>query len=380
MRGLLVLSALGMALIPFPGLEAQELLILPEPFEYPPCDVPAPVLFAQLDTMLENLEFDGNGTLFVTAFADGLFRLDVNKTVEHVAVSDRTRAGSEVEPFQISTAFMGVAVGADGALYVAEGHGIGLEVDGRVLRFPVPGEGEYEVFADGFPNTNGLAADRDGNLYLAHGFRDELWKIGPDGEWELWTRVPDVVNGIVEHPDGERLVIAPVGDASDSVFAIPLDRPDQRELLFRFRGGPSMSGDLAPDPMRPMVNDGIDDLGMTLDGRILASGHATGQFLMGDPATGEACILLDGARGEPSSIREARGFGEWDGWAFTTDFSGDVWAIDVRTGDTDAQAEADPGPDADGPDADGPEIVPPVLLLLLVLVIVVPLALHRGMG
>lgn len=349
-------------------LPATAAIDVPEPFEYPPCDTPEPVLFAQLETMLENLEFDGNGNLFVTAFAEGLFRLDANGTVDHVAISERTRAETEVEPFQISTAFMGVAMGTDGALYVAEGHGIGAPIEGRILRFADPGEPGFEVYAEGFPNTNGLASDQEGNLYLAHGFRDELWKIRPDGDWDVWTSVPNVVNGIVEHPDGDHLVIAPLGDPAGMVYAVPLDRPDAREPLFRFNGGPSTSGAMVPDPTRPLADKGIDDLGMAPDGRILISGHNTGQFLMGDPETEAACILLEDARGEPSSIRVANGFGDLDGWAFTTDFSGDIWAIDIRAGDAGPSGKDDPDPDDVDPrptPAVAPALVGVALALLL---------------
>lgn len=331
MRLGLVLSLV--LVLTFPSLSAQDTTILPEPSEFPPCDVPEPVRFATLGVMLENLEFDGNGSLFVTAFDDGLYRLHPNGTFAHAAASPRARPDGESSDLAITTAYMGIVRGVDGALYVAEGHTLTTPIEGRILRYPVPGGAEVTAFATGFPNTNGLAADRDGNLYLAHGFDEELWKVTPDGSWSVWTRVPDTVNGVDLHPDGERLVIAPLGDPSNTVFAIPLDDPDAREPLFRFNAPPAMATMQGPMADRPLWTKGIDDLTVAPDGRVLVTAHMRSQFVMGDPKTEEACILLDGTRAEPSSIRVAHGFGEWDGWVFTTDFSGDVWAIDIRIGD-----------------------------------------------
>lgn len=343
MRVVGVLAALVLVAM-IGGAMAQDTSVLPEPFEFPPCQIPEPLRFAQLGVMIENLEFDGNGSLYVTAFEEGLYRLFPDGTAEHIGKSDRPRDPTEDE-LTGSNRFMGVAYGPDEAVYVAEGMATSRPVDARILRYIDLDNGTFEVFANGFEGANGLAVDDEGNLYLAHGFNEKLWKIQPDGSWAVWTEVPDVVNGVVEHPDGERLVIAPLGDPSNTVLAIPFDEPDAREVLFRFNAPPSPSGMRAPAVGQPLFTKGIDDLAVAPDGRVLISAHMRMQFAMGDPATGEACILLDGTRGEPSSIRVSKGFGDWEGWAFGIDFSGDVWAFDIRTGNgtngTSAPADAE---------------------------------------
>ncbi|HVM45883.1 MAG TPA: hypothetical protein VM582_08110 [Candidatus Thermoplasmatota archaeon] len=316
-------------LLLIPLAAAQQTAVVPEPQEAPPCDdVPEPVLFADLDTAVENLAFDGQGNLFLTAFADGLFRAWPDGTVAHVAKDDRPAQASG------QNSFMGVDVGPDGALYVSEGVSIGTPVAARVLRFPVPGEPAFEVYAEGMDGANGLAVTPDGVVFVVHGFRDEVWRIPEEGRVELWTRVPGA-NGLVAHPDGERLVTVPLADASNTVTAIPLADPERREALFSFNVGTSPLAPGAPGLARPVMTKGVDDLVVAEDGRIYAAAHLRLQVLRGDPSSGQMCILLDFRQrsaegGEPTSVRIARGFGPWDGWLFSTDNFGEVWAVDIR--------------------------------------------------
>jgi len=85
----------------------------------------------------------------------------------------------------------GLAFGPDGMLYVTQGD--------RIYRFtpsatgPVP---DAEVFATGVPGTNGLAFDRDGNLWTGDGTTGQgrVWKITPDGVAHLMFRVQPMAN------------------------------------------------------------------------------------------------------------------------------------------------------------------------------------------
>lgn len=322
-----------LVLLALPVAAAQETTALPEPRESPACEgAGEAVLFAKAtETGFENLAFDGAGNLFLTGFGSGLWRAWPNGTLAFVAADPR-----EPDPpgFDDPNAFMGVDVGPDGALYVSVGLSVAAPVAGRVLRFPVPGEPAFEAYAVGLPGANGLAVTPDGVVYVVHGFRDEVWRVPAAGAVELWTRVL-TGNGLVEHPDGERLVFGQVADGTNRALAVRLDDPAVRETLVTFNAGPSGEDPGAADPSKPVHAKGVDDLVVASDGRVYAAAHLRLQVLRGDPATGEACVLLGEAAGRgpqagpPTSARIARGFGAWDGWLFATNAAGEIWAVDI---------------------------------------------------
>lgn len=315
-------ATVALALFLVPLAAAQTTLPVPEPNELPDCGLSEPILFAKADASFENLAFDGVGSLWLTAFEQGLWRASPNGTVEFVARDEEAPAATGLDD---PGAFMGIDVGPDGALYVAEGLSIAQPVPARVLRFPTPGAPEFEVYAEGMDGVNGLAVTPDGVVYVAHGFRDELWRIPAKGEVEAWTQVV-TVNGVVEHPDGERLVVAQVAAEGTPATAIRFDDPASREVLVRFNptGG-------------PVHLKGVDDLVVAPDGVVYGSAHLRDQVLRGDPASGEVCVAMDFTRlaesgvGEnlPTSVRIARGFGEWDGKLFSIDAAGEIWVQDI---------------------------------------------------
>lgn len=327
-------------------VQGQSTEFVPEPNEFPACDTPPVVDFAHVDGVgFENLEFDGNGSMFLTAFQDGLYQAFPDGTVRFVVKDDRAIPPTEDIGLNRPNAFISADIGPDGALYVSEGLSIESPVSARVLRFPVPGQPEFEVYADGFDGANGMAFGSDGNLYLAHGFRTELWQITGPNAYTVYGNYP-TVNGVVPLPDG-RLGIAQFGDPGQGVSAIDL-RTGAVEVLFQFNPGASVAGNqiTVGAPLGPVQTKGVDDFVVLDDGRIVASAHFRLQFLLGDPATGAACLLLDGAAAEPTSARVAEGFGPWDGWVFLVDNAGDIRAVDLRPGASTplASASGEPTP------------------------------------
>ncbi|MEK6985457.1 MAG: hypothetical protein AABX89_03620 [Candidatus Thermoplasmatota archaeon] len=364
------------ALLLLPLAAAQETTVLPEPLELPDCDVPAPLLFAHVDGVgFENLAFDGHGRLFLTAFENGLYQAFPNGTVAFVAKDERPIPLQENLELNRPNAFMSPDIGPDGALYVSEGLSIPAPVSARILRFPVPGQPEFEVYADGFDGANGMAWGSDGNLYLAHGFRTELWQVTAKDTYTVFGNYP-TVNGVVALPDG-RLGIAQFGDPAQGVSAINLTTGDV-EVLFRFNPGPSIAGNQPglKIGVGPAQSKGVDDFVVLDDGRIVATAHFRLQFLLGNPATGEECILLSGAAAEPTSARVATGFGPWDGWVFLVDNGGDVHAVDLRPAD----ASHVPAVPADGGSTEAPEGAqksPGLGLVAMLLALMVLLAFRR---
>lgn len=316
---------------------------IPDPQEYPPCDTPDPVLFADVGVATENLLFH-DGTLYLTAFGDGLWQAHPDGSFEQI-VADPPAPG--LTPLDAGSSMMGIAA-RDGALYVSQGLSILTPVDARILRFDLPGAPEYTVVADGFDGLNGMVAAPDGNLYVAHGFNADLYQVRPDGSWSVWAQIP-TVNGLSLHPDGDRLVYAAVNDIGSAVRTISLDDPSDTQLVFTFN---------AVDPMTPAADAGkallpktIDDLVVLPDGRVVVAAHERLEILMGDPSTGEACILKDNLSDAPTSVRLADGFGAWDGWVFSTDNAGEIWAMQVvDVAESEAPATENPPTPVEGED------------------------------
>jgi hypothetical protein len=354
MRGIPLLALLcvgGAAAQIIPGYDR-----LPDPNEYGPCEGIEAMLFATLPSGLENLHFL-DGSLYLTAFGEGLYRAWPNGTFDLVLSEPQP---SSATPLGGPRFMMGLA-SHGGDLFVAQGQSVVEPVPARILRFDEPGSPEYSVFADGFDGVNGMVADGQGNLYVAHGFREGLYKVTPNGQWSLWLDLP-TVNGVDLHPSGDRIVVAQVADTGSHVVAVSLADPQQREVMFQFNAVDAAAG---ADPGKALVAKLVDDLTVHPDGRVFVASHERLQTLMGDPASDQACILKGDHGASPTSVRLASGFGDWDGWLFSTDGAGEVWAFDVRP---DAEKTTPPPGDA-GSDRTrkstplGPAIVPVALAL-----------------
>ncbi|TYP73370.1 SMP-30/gluconolactonase/LRE family protein [Paenibacillus methanolicus] len=114
----------------------------------------------------------------------------------------------------------GMAFDREGNLYMASGGGNG--VDGVVLRIakgalsggPIE-SGQVETFAQDVDGANGLAFDREGNLYVSGGATGNIYVITPQGQRTVWAsgigaerpEQPITVNGLAFGRDG-RLYIA----------------------------------------------------------------------------------------------------------------------------------------------------------------------------
>jgi sugar lactone lactonase YvrE len=324
------------ALVCMPTVGAQNSQPLPEPQELPSCGFGKPTLFAHLPHGIENLAFDGHGSLFLTTFAGRLYRAWPNGTF-HVVYQETSRpaANGPNDP----SSLMGIDFASDGSLFVSQGLAITGDAQGRVLRFPVPGEPTFEVYAKGFEGVNGLAVAPDGDVFVVHGFRNQVWRITDQDRWTLWAQVTGA-NGVVLSPDGKRLVFSQVTDAASRIVSLSLTDPADRRTEFFFNKGPSEEDPKAFDPTRPIHLKGVDDLEVLADGRIFGSAHLRGQVVMGDPSQNRACIAMEGLKPDPTSVRLALGFGDWDGRLFSTDSSGDIWALDVGVGPAPAERDA----------------------------------------
>ena len=112
----------------------------------------------------DGIAIDSEGNIFFTAGNNAIHVLDQNGFVSTVIETPHTRYGGA-----LSGAIGGIAVGADGALYVADPH------YGRVVR--VTRDGTLSIVAEGLSNPEGILALPGGALLVSDGRANVIWKI-----------------------------------------------------------------------------------------------------------------------------------------------------------------------------------------------------------
>jgi len=160
------------------------------------------VPFARNLGIATGLAFDRWGRMYVG---------DRTGTIHRVNGVGETEVWALLEP---SVAAYHMAFGPDDNLYVT-----GPTVSSSEAVYRVDRDGRSEVFFKGLGRPNGLAFDRDGNLYVAASYagRRGVVRLSPDGaEAELFVAGMNVV-GLAFGPAGELAVAT-----SDSVYTLQL--------------------------------------------------------------------------------------------------------------------------------------------------------------
>lgn len=148
------------------------------------------------------LAFDKDGVMFVGDRSGTVYRVEGFSSAESFAV---------IEP---SVSAYHLAFGQDGKLYITAP---GLSSFDAIYR--INKEGYEEIFYRGLGRPQGLAFDKNGNLYVAaciHG-RHGIVKISPDGEKsEIFVAGMNVV-GLCFTRNGEMVVAT-----NDTVYSLPI--------------------------------------------------------------------------------------------------------------------------------------------------------------
>jgi sugar lactone lactonase YvrE len=300
---LLVAIALLPAAAPLPGALPTQ----------PACpDAPTPVLFAQWDTQLENLAFDGAGSLYVSDLGgDRLLSFGADGVA--LVVDD-------------VPGMHGMTLGPDGLLYVGGADGAGAA---GVWRYTSLSPAARELVLGGLEAANGMAFDRDGNLFVSNplGTAPPYLVRAPAEDLSAWTAWGSTygTNGLWLDPADGSLVSAITADQSSPIVRISTSAADDVETLamLSFGAATLQPGVHAPQgDARGVAPKGLDDLTLGPDGAIYVTAHVSGEVLRVDASTGDACVLASGLQ-EPTSLRFAHGFGGWDGALFITDMGGE---------------------------------------------------------
>ncbi|HUR67630.1 MAG TPA: hypothetical protein VM370_00160 [Candidatus Thermoplasmatota archaeon] len=284
---------------------------LPAPLgaTHPACaGAAAPVLFAQWDSQLENLAFDGAGRLYVSDLGgDRLLQVTTGGAISVVAGLPGMH---------------GLTFGPDGILYAGATVGAGP----GVVRFTSLDPPVREEVASGLVAANGMTFDAAGNLFVSNpglGSGAPYLARLPAGDMAAWSAWGDAygLNGI--WLAGDRIVAAVTADQSSPILSLSTSDPDDVRVVAQLTLGAAtlQPGAHAPAGGPGLVPKGLDDLTVGPDGTIYAAAHVAGEILRVDAVSGDACVLASGLE-EPTSVRIARGFGAYDGDLFVTDMGG----------------------------------------------------------
>jgi sugar lactone lactonase YvrE len=124
------------------------------------------------------IAFDREGILYVGDRRGAIFRIEPN---------GEPRSFCRLEP---SVAAYHLAFDAEGDLFVTAPSLASVDPVYRVSR-----DGEVSIFVNGFGRPQGIAFDRDGNLYVTEGLTGAsgLYRISPEGDAEKIVAAPPLV-------------------------------------------------------------------------------------------------------------------------------------------------------------------------------------------
>ena len=148
------------------------------------------------------IAFDAAGTMYIGDRSGTIYRIEDFGAIETFSV---------MEP---SVSAYHMAFGADGRLYVTA-----PKLSGFDAVYAIDRDGNEQIFYRGFGRPQGLAFDREGNLYVAACFEGKhgIVKITPDGEnAEMFVAGMNVV-GLCFTRKGEMIVAM-----NEEVFSLPL--------------------------------------------------------------------------------------------------------------------------------------------------------------
>lgn len=278
-------------------------------------------VFLEWPNAFENLAFDGNGSLYLSAIGTSILRALPDGSLQS-AIAD--------------VPVLGLVWGPDDRLYASLKADAGATAPNEQPLFDIVRSTDstvtaLETYVAGVPVFNGMAFGHDGALFvsdedaLAPDTPPNLIRIDPatPETWTPWTDIygPD---GLAVDPLSDSMYTAIVSDSTSDIVRLSTTDPTVAEVVAQLSFGAIDTSPNVHAPegdMRSPLPKGPDDLTVGPDGRLYIAGHVSGEVLRLDLTDGSVCVLANGL-GEAGSVRFAHGFGEYDGKLFVTSYDG----------------------------------------------------------
>src|SRR5207245_10310241 len=111
---------------------------------------------------------------------------------------------------------------------------------------------------------------------------------------------------------GATLYAAISFDQRSPIELVPIDDPASHYTFTQLSFGALSEAPAVyqPDPSKPLIPKGLDDLTTGPDGQLYVVGFASGELLRVDPETGQSCLLVSGLT-NPTAVQFAMSFGSF---------------------------------------------------------------------
>lgn len=143
-------------------------------------------------------------------------------------------------------AITGLAIGTDGTLYIVDQTDADPRTDGGSLK-RMAADGTVTAFATimddkGFISPDDVTLDATGQVYVSDRARAEVWRFDKDGSGGTVWWTPPQLEGVDHYAptglayDTANKAILITDGMTDSIYRVPVDAPDQSELLYWHKG------------------------------------------------------------------------------------------------------------------------------------------------
>ena len=260
---------------------------------------------------LENLEFDGRGSVLLSATNQGaIVRLAPDGTSEPLVPGVSAPGGLRVRGDSLFFTTGNTAPAA------ATG-----QRSGTFERFDLAG-GARTQLTSGLVAPNGLAFLPNGDAVVSRalGSGTGITRIpagDPSRPQENWARL-DGANGLVVDPTGTWLYAVETFTAQSRVYRIRIDDPAQIETVAQLGGAGAPKG--------------LDDIDIDARGDLYLAANGSQEVLRLDPGTGEVCVVARGPFRNPSAVKLGRGPGWSPQRLYVVAFDGTVTELTPPAG------------------------------------------------
>lgn len=140
----------------------------------------------------------------------------------------------------------GLTAASDGGLYIVDQTDADPRTDGGSVK-RMTADGTVTAFAQiaderGFISPDDVALDTSGHVYVSDRARAEVWRFDSDGSGGVMWWIPPTLEAVEHYAptglayDASRNALVVTDGINDTIYRVPVDAPDQSELLYWHKG------------------------------------------------------------------------------------------------------------------------------------------------